>query len=100
MDFDAPSEALLAPLLAAVGMTIAQAENSVAGLVLTNLQTTVRRLLLTPFIPVSDDTDPTTIFDLDVTTVNDTSAADRDCLVFGVRMASRPAATSTTSPRT
>lgn len=86
VDFDAASEALLAPLLAAVGMTIAQAENSVAGLVLANLQTTVRRVLLTPFIPVSDDTDPTTIFDLDVTTINDTSAADRDCLVFGVRM--------------
>ena len=86
VDFDPASEARLAPLLTAVGMTIAQAENTVAGLVVAQLQTTVRRVLLTPFIPVTDDSDPTTIFDLDVTTVNDTSAADRDCLAFGVRM--------------
>jgi hypothetical protein len=31
--------------------------------------------------------DPSTIFDMDVTTVNDTAATDRDCIVFGVRMA-------------
>lgn len=77
VDFDAASEARLAPLLAAVGMSIAQAENAVAGLVRDHLRTSVRRVLLTPFIPVSDDSDPTTIYDLDVTTVNDTSAVDR-----------------------
>ncbi|MBD8871160.1 hypothetical protein [Nocardioides donggukensis] len=88
VDFDAASETRLAPLLAAVGMSIAQAENTVAGLVLAQLQSTVQRVLLTPFIPVVDDTSPTTIFDLAVTTVNDLSAADRDCLAFGVRMSS------------
>ena len=36
---------------------------------------------------VFDDADPTFIFDIDVTTVNDLTAADRDCLTFGVRMA-------------
>jgi len=86
MDFDAASEARLAPLLAAAGMTITQAENATAGILLAQLQTAIRRLLLTPFIPVVDDADPTTIFDIDVTTVNDATAADRDCLVFGVRM--------------
>jgi len=87
VDFDPASEARLAPLLAAAGMTIAQAETTVAGLVVTQLQTGVREIMLTPIIPVSDDSDPTTIFDLDVTTVNDATAADRDCMSFGVRMA-------------
>lgn len=87
VDFDAASETRLAPLLAAAGMTIAQAETTVAGLVVTQLQMSVREIMLTPIIPVSDDSDPTTIFDLDVTTVNDTTAADRDCISFGVRMA-------------
>ena len=84
--FDAASATRLAPLLAAAGMNITQAQNTVAGLVVTQLQTSVGRVLLTPFIPVTNDTDPTTIFDLDVTTVNDTSSADRDCMAFGVRM--------------
>jgi hypothetical protein len=88
VEFDAASQTLLAPLLAAAGLTIAQAQNVVAGMVLTQLQTTVGRVLLTPFIPVTDDTDPTTIYDLAVTTVNDTSALDRDCMAFGVRMSS------------
>ena len=86
--FDAPSIALLQPALAAAGMTVAQVQNMVAADVLTQLQTSIGRLDLTPPIPVVDDTDPTTIFDIDVTTINDTSAADRDCIVFGVRMAS------------
>src|SRR5688572_1522449 len=58
------------------------------AIILTQLQTGVNRLDLTPPIPVVDDTDPLTVFDIDVTTINDTSAADRDCIVFGVRMAS------------
>lgn len=87
VSFDAASQLLLAPLLAAAGMTLAQAENMMAGIVVTELQTGVGRIDLTPPIPVVDDTDPTTVFDMDVTTVNDATAADRDCLTFGLRMA-------------
>ena len=86
--FDAASVAILQPALAVAGLTIAQVQNMVAGTVLTQLQSGVGRLDLTPPIPVVDDTDPTTLFDIDVTTINDTTAADRDCIVFGVRMAS------------
>lgn len=86
--FDAATVALLQPALAVTGMTIAQVQNLVAGSVLTQLQTAIGRLDLTPPIPVVDDTDATTLFDIDVTTINDTSAADRDCIVFGVKMAS------------
>lgn len=85
--FDAASAALLAPLLSAAGLTIAQAQNMMAGVVLTQLQTSIGRIDLTPPIPVVDDADATTVFDIDVTTVNDTSALDRDCITFGVRMA-------------
>ncbi len=85
--FDAASAALLAPLLAAAGLTITQAQNMMAAVVLTQLQTSIGRLDLTPPIPVVDDADATTVFDIDVTTVNDPSALDRDCITFGVRMA-------------
>jgi hypothetical protein len=85
--FDAASVALLSPLLTAAGLTIVQAQNMMAGVVLTQLQTSIGRLDLTPPIPVTDDADATTVFDIDVTTVNDTSALDRDCITFGMRMA-------------
>jgi hypothetical protein len=85
--FDAASQALLGPLLTAAGLTLIQAQNMMAGVVLAQLQGSIRRIDLTPPIPVRDDTDPTTIFDIDVTTVNDASAADRDCIAFGVKMA-------------
>ncbi|MEE8574103.1 MAG: hypothetical protein V3T30_01720 [Thermodesulfobacteriota bacterium] len=88
VDFDAASEILLAPLLTAASMTQDQAENMVAGVVLTELQTSIGRMDLTPAIPVVDDTDATTIFDMDVTTVNDTTALDRDCITFGIRTSS------------
>jgi len=86
--FDAASQTVLQPALAAAGLTLAQAQTTVAGIVLQQLRTGTGRLDLTPPIPVVDDADPATIFDLDVTTINDTSAADRDCIAFGVRMAS------------
>lgn len=86
--FDAASAAQLAPLLAAASLTLAQAQNMMAGVVLAQLQTGIGRLDLTPAIPVVDDADATTVFDIDVTTVNDATAADRDCLTFGVRMSS------------
>jgi hypothetical protein len=86
--FDGPSQNILQPALAAAGLTLAQAQTMVAGIVLQQLQAGTGRIDLTPPIPVVDDTDPTTIFDLDVTTINDVGAADRDCIVFGVRMAS------------
>ena len=86
--FDAPSQAILGPAVAAAGMTIAQVQNIVAASVVTQLQTGMGRLDLTPPIPVVDDMDPTTVFDIDATTINDASAADRDCIVFGVRMSS------------
>jgi hypothetical protein len=86
--FDAGSAALLAPLLAAAGINIDQAQNMVAGVVLNELQTNLRNIDLTPPIPVTNDADATTVFDIDVTTINDTSVADRDCIAFGVRMSS------------
>lgn len=86
--FDPASQGVLAPVLAATGLTLAQAQNLMAGVVLDELQSGVQRVDLTPPIPVADDTDPVSIFDIDVTTVNDASAADRDCITFGVRMAS------------
>ncbi len=85
--FDPATATLLAPALTAGGLTLAQAQNLMAGQVVTALQTSIGRVDLSPAIPVVDDADPTTIFDLDVTTVNDTSAIDLDCLAFGVRMA-------------
>ncbi len=87
VDFDAETEDILAPALALIPLTVVQAESLMAGVVLQQLQTSVGRVDLSPPIPVVDDADPTTIFDIDVTTVNDASAADRDCLAFGVRMA-------------
>lgn len=86
--FDAASVAILQPALTVAGLTVAQVQNMVAANVLTQLQTAIGRMDLTPPIPVVDDTDPTTVFDIDATTINDASAADRDCIVFGVRMAS------------
>ncbi|MBK8456365.1 MAG: hypothetical protein IPL47_03975 [Phyllobacteriaceae bacterium] len=86
--FDAASQALLAPALALAGLSQAQTDAIVAQMVVQQLQTGVGRIDLSPPIPVVDDTDPTTIFDIDVTTVNDTTAADRDCVAFGIRMAS------------
>nr|WP_281720583.1 hypothetical protein [Nitrosomonas nitrosa] len=86
--FNADSVAILTPVLTAAGLTLAAVQNLVAGTVLTQLQSGSGRIDLTPPIPVVDDTDPTTIFDIDVTTINDTSVADRDCVAFGVRMAS------------
>lgn len=85
--FDVPSQAVLAPVLAATGITLAQAQNLMAGVILQQLQTALGRIDLTPPIPVFNDTNPTTVFDIDVTTVNDTTAADRDCITFGIRMA-------------
>ncbi len=85
--FDSASQAILAPALAAAGLSLAQAQNLMAGVILQQLQNQISRIDLTPPIPVRDDTDPTTIFDMDVTTINDTTVADRDCITFGVRMA-------------
>ncbi len=85
--FDSASQAILAPALGAAGLTLAQAQTMMAGVVLQQLQSQINRIDLTPPIPVADDMDPTTIFDMDVTTVNDTAATDRDCITFGVRMA-------------
>jgi len=85
--FDAASQGVLAPALAAAGLTLPQAQNMMAGIVLQQLQSGIGRFALTPPIPVVDDADPATIFDIDVTTINDTTAVDRDCIAFGVRMA-------------
>jgi hypothetical protein len=87
VSFDTPSQTLLAPLLTAAGLSLGQAQNLMAGIVLGQLQGSIRRIDLTPPIPVVDDADPATIFDIDVTTVNDLTATDRDCLAFGVKMA-------------
>ncbi|MGG6463593.1 hypothetical protein [Solilutibacter silvestris] len=84
--FDAASAAALAPLLAAAGMNLAQASNFMAGVVRDQLRTSIRQINLTPAIPVTDGEDPIVVADISVGTVNDTSAADQDCLSFGVRM--------------
>ncbi|WP_419607039.1 hypothetical protein [Thiolapillus sp.] len=86
--FDSDSASRLAPLLSAAGLTINQAQNMMAGIVLNQLQNDIQRLDLTPPIPVTDDSDATTVFDIDVTTINDTSTLDSDCITFGIRMAS------------
>ena len=86
--FDPASVSLLEPLLDVAGLSLTQAQNMMAGVVLDQLQSSIGRIDLTPAIPVVDDTDATTVFDIDVTTVNDTTALDRDCLAFGVRMSS------------
>ena len=86
--FDAASQTLLAPLLTIAGLTLAQAQTIMAASVVQQLQSGLGRMNFTPPIPVSDDSNPTTIFDIDVTTVNDATALDRDCLTFGIRMSS------------
>jgi len=93
--FDAASQAILAPALAVAGLTLAQAQTMVADIVLQQLRTGIGRLDLTPPIPVVDDTDPTTIYDIDVTTINDTTAADRDASSSACGWRATPAATST-----
>ncbi|UVI32902.1 hypothetical protein [Paenibacillus spongiae] len=87
LEFDAASQAILAPALATAGLTLLQTQNMMAGTVVQQLQTAIRRIDLTPPIPVVDDSNPTTIFSIEVTTVNDTTAIDRDCITFGIRMA-------------
>lgn len=83
--FDAATATAIGAQLGALGVTVAMAQNQMASAVQSNLVNSVQRLPLTPQIPVADDSDPITPFSIDVTTVNDTSAADRDALTFGVR---------------
>jgi hypothetical protein len=83
--FDGGTVALLTPILSGLGVTIAVAQNEVATLVRDRLVADIQRLAMSPPIPVANDADPLTPFSFDVTTVNDTSAADRDALAFGVR---------------
>jgi len=86
--FDAASQAILTPALRAAGISITQAQNIMAGAVLRQLQSSVGNVDFTPPIAVVDDSDPTTVFDIDVTTVNDPSVADRDCVTFGIKTGS------------
>ena len=88
--FDAASQAVLAPALTAAGLTLAQAQSTVAGLVLQQLQTSIHRIDLSPPVPVTNDTNPIKVSSFEVTTVNDTTATDRDCIAFGVRMGNDP----------
>ena len=85
--FDGPSQALLAPLLAAAGLSQDQAQNQISSMILDELRTTLQRIDLSASIPVFDDTDPSTVFNIDVTTINDSSGADRDCIAMGIKMA-------------
>jgi len=87
VEFDTNSQNALTPVLGGVGLTLVMAQYMMAQIVLQQLKAGIGRIDLTPPIPVVDDTDPTTIFDIDVTTINDTTAVDRDCITFGVRMA-------------
>ncbi|QNP40599.1 hypothetical protein [Lysobacter solisilvae (ex Woo and Kim 2020)] len=83
--FDGSTAGMLAPILGGFGLTVAQVQNQLAGIVQQRLVDDVQRLALTPPIPVANDADPLTPFAIEVTTVNDTAAADRDALTFGVR---------------
>ncbi|MFZ1750441.1 MAG: hypothetical protein WAU01_09625, partial [Saprospiraceae bacterium] len=74
--FDTASEGVLAPLLEASGLTLAIAQNLIAGTILSELQTNLQQIELSPPIPVADDIDPTSIYDIDVTTINDPTTAD------------------------
>lgn len=83
---DAASEALLSPLLSVAGITLDQVLNQMSAEVQQRLVNDIERFPITPAIPVSSDTeDPMVVSSFEVGTVNDTSAADRDALVFGVR---------------
>ena len=88
VSFDADSQNQIAIALSMAGLTLDQVQNMVAELVNEELQTGVRRIDLTPPIPAGDDTNPTRIFDLDVTTVGTSTGADRSCMAFGVRTSS------------
>lgn len=85
VSFDAATASLLTPILAGLGVTIAMAQNQLATVVQQRLATDIQRVPITPAIPVADDSDPITPFAIEVTTINDNSAADRDALVFGLR---------------
>jgi hypothetical protein len=83
--FDAATAALLTPILTGFGVSLTVAQNQLAEIVRDRLVNDIQRIALTPPIPVGDDSDPLTPSSIEVTTVNDTSAADRDALVFGLR---------------
>jgi hypothetical protein len=87
--FNAATIALLNPLLGPTGLTIADAQNIVASMVLNNLvNINGGSFDLSPEISVVNDSDATTIFNFEVKTFNDASALDRDCLSIGIRMSS------------
>lgn len=80
------SEALLAPLLAATGITLTQVLNQMATQVTATLANDIERLPLTPPIPVdADNEDPLVLNTFEVGTVNDMSTTNRDALTFGIR---------------
>ncbi|MFZ5817345.1 MAG: hypothetical protein ACOY93_18940 [Bacillota bacterium] len=83
--FSPATALLLTPILSGLGITLDQARAALAAQVQASLVADVQRLPLTPQIPVADDSDPITPFSIEVTTVNDTTAADRDALTFGIR---------------
>lgn len=82
---DPATVTLLTPTLSGLGVSVAAAQNALADIVRQHLADDIQRMPLSPPIPVADDSDPLTPFSIDVTTVNDTSVADRDALTFGVR---------------
>lgn len=88
ISFDSTTTALITPFLPLIGLTMPQLINQVAAMVLDRLVSDVQRIALTPPIDVADDDDALTPFSFDITTINDTSAADRDAIVFGVRTSS------------
>jgi hypothetical protein len=85
LSFDAKTAKLLEPALQRLKTTLPTAQSQMAAAVRQRLVTGVGRIPLSLRIPVADDSDPLTPFSLEVTTVNDATAADRDALTFGVR---------------
>jgi hypothetical protein len=82
--FDAFTTALITPVLPA-GITINNITDLVALEITDILINDIVQLSITPAIPTST-TDPMVPANISVKTLNDTSAADRDALVFGVDM--------------
>jgi hypothetical protein len=85
LNFSPSTRSMMLPLLATVGVTVAQAEAEFANQVRNQLVMSVQRLPITPPIPVNDKSSLLfSTLNVQVTTVNDSSAADRDALVFGI----------------
>lgn len=90
--FSAASQTLLTPLLAPLGITVVQLQNTAASAVQTVFTNQVLNFPLSAQIPVSPTNTNCAAITIGgningfvVDTINDLTAADRDALIFGIR---------------